>query len=36
LIGGEQLAALMIDADVGVSNVATYEIKAIDSDYFDE
>jgi len=36
LIGGDQLAGLMIDADVGVSKVATYEVKALDSDYFEE
>ena len=36
LIGGDRLAGLMIDADVGVSKVATYEIKALDSDYFEE
>lgn len=36
LIGGDQLASLMIDADVGVSKVATYEVKALDSDYFEE
>lgn len=36
LIGGEKLAALMIDAGVGVSKIATYDIKAIDSDYFEE
>jgi len=36
LIDGDQLAGLMIDADVGVSKVATYEVKALDSDYFEE
>ena len=36
LIGGDQLAGLMIDAHVGVSKVATYEVKALDSDYFEE
>ncbi len=36
LIDGEQLAQLMIDHSVGVSPVATYEIKKIDSDYFTE
>lgn len=36
LVGGDQLAGLMIDADVGVSKVATYEVKALDSDYFEE
>jgi restriction system protein len=36
LIDGEKLAGLMIDAGVGVSNEATYEVKKIDSDYFEE
>ncbi len=36
LIDGKQLAQLMIDYDVGVSKVSTYEIKKIDSDYFTE
>ncbi|MFW9877463.1 MAG: restriction endonuclease [Candidatus Thorarchaeota archaeon] len=36
LIDGEYLAELMVDYDVGVSRVATYEIKRIDSDYFIE
>jgi len=36
LIDGEALAQLMIDHGVGVSTVATYEIKKIDSDYFSE
>jgi len=36
LIDGEQLAGLMIDAGVGVSKVATYEVKRLDSDYFEE
>ena len=36
LIGGEQLAGLMIDAGVGVTKVATYEVKRLDSDYFEE
>lgn len=36
LIDGEQLADLMIDYCVGVSTVATYEVKSIDSDYFSE
>lgn len=36
LIDGEQLAQLMIDYDVGVSRLTTYEIKKIDSDYFSE
>jgi restriction system protein len=36
LIDGEQLAELMIDWNVGVSTVASYETKQIDSDYFEE
>lgn len=36
LIDGEQLAEIMIDFNVGVSSVASYEIKRIDSDYFAE
>ena len=36
LIDGEKLAGLMIDAGVGVSKEATYEVKKIDSDYFEE
>ena len=34
LIDGEQLAKLMIEHDVGVSTIASYTIKKIDSDYF--
>jgi restriction system protein len=36
LIDGIQLAELMIEYNVGVSNQQTYEIKKIDNDYFDE
>jgi len=36
LIDGEQLAQLMIDYDVGVSLVASYQLKRIDADYFAE
>ncbi|MHA1921311.1 MAG: restriction endonuclease, partial [Promethearchaeota archaeon] len=36
LIDGEELAQYMIDFDVGVSKLATYEVKKIDSDYFTE
>lgn len=36
LIDGQELAQFMIDHNVGVSPVATYEIKKIDSDYFTE
>ncbi|MFH7027768.1 MAG: restriction endonuclease [Heteroscytonema crispum UTEX LB 1556] len=34
LIDGQELAQLMIDNNLGVSIVSTYEIKKIDSDYF--
>jgi restriction system protein len=36
LIDGKQLARLMIDFDVGVSVSASYVVKRIDSDYFEE
>ena len=36
LIDGQQLATLMMDFDVGVSVAATYAVKRIDSDYFEE
>jgi restriction system protein len=36
LIDGERLAQLMIDNNLGVSSISTYEIKRIDSDYFTE
>jgi restriction system protein len=36
LIDGEQLAQLMIDYNLGCTPQQTYEIKKIDSDYFDE
>lgn len=36
LIDGEQLAQFMIDSDIGVTKVTSYEIKRIDSDYFSE
>lgn len=35
LIGGEELAALMIDHNVGVATVGMYELKKIDTDYFE-
>lgn len=35
LIGGQELAALMIDHNVGVSTVGMYELKKVDSDYFE-
>lgn len=34
LIDGDQLAQLLIDNNVGVSTVQTYEVKRLDSDYF--
>jgi restriction system protein len=34
LVGGERLAELMIDHDVGVSIRETYPVKRVDSDYF--
>lgn len=36
LIDGSTLASLMIDSNVGVAPVATYEIRRVDSDYFTE
>jgi restriction system protein len=36
LIDGEQLGTLMIDFNIGVSSVKSFEIKRIDSDYFTE
>ncbi|MBM4124515.1 MAG: restriction endonuclease [Nitrospira sp.] len=36
LIDGKALAGLMIDFGVGVTSMATYEVKKIDSDYFGE
>jgi restriction system protein len=36
LIDGTQLAELMIDFEVGVTPVANYQLKKIDSDYFGE
>lgn len=35
LVDGEQLVDLMIDHNVGVTPIAAYEIKRLDSDYFD-
>lgn len=35
LIDGEQLATFMVDHNVGVSPVTNFEIKRIDSDYFE-
>lgn len=36
LIDGDELAELMIDFDVGVSTLASYNVKKIDMDYFTE
>lgn len=36
LIDGEQLAQFMIDHDIGVTPIVSYEVKRIDSDYFSE
>ena len=36
LIDGQKLAELMIDHNLGVSPMATYEVKRIDADYFTE
>lgn len=36
LIDGDELSSLMLDFNVGVTSVATYEIKRVDSDYFVE
>jgi restriction system protein len=36
LVDGERLAELMIENNLGVSTAMTYEIKKVDSDYFEE
>jgi len=36
LIDGEHLAQLMIEHNVGVTSISSYEMKRIDSDYFIE
>jgi restriction system protein len=36
LIDGEKLAQLMIEHNVGVSTTASYEVKQIDTDYFEK
>ncbi len=36
LIDGEQLSQLMIDHNIGIAPVTSYETKKIDSDYFIE
>ncbi|BBL60230.1 restriction endonuclease [Methylomonas koyamae] len=35
LIDGENLAKLMAEHSVGVSTIGIYEVKKLDSDYFD-
>jgi restriction system protein len=36
LIDGEELAQLMIDHGIGVADMATYALKRVDADYFEE
>jgi len=36
LIDGERLSQLMIDYDIGVSKIKSYELKKVDTDYFSE
>ena len=36
LIDGERLAKLMIEYNLGVTTVQTYEVKRVDSDFFNE
>jgi restriction endonuclease len=36
LVDGRRLAELMMDFDLGVNTVATYKLKRVDSDYFDD
>ena len=36
LIDGVELANLMIDFNVGVASVSTFEVKKVDLDYFEE
>ncbi|OTE97897.1 restriction endonuclease [Crenothrix sp. D3] len=36
LIDGKKLTSLMVDFDLGVSKIASYDVKRIDSDYFEE
>ena len=35
LIDGEHLSRLMVEHNIGVSTVGLYEVKKLDSDYFD-
>lgn len=36
LIDGDRLTQLMIDFNIGVSNITSYEVKRMDTDYFSE
>ena len=36
LVGGEELAQLMIDHGIGVAEVRTYSVRKMDLDYFEE
>jgi restriction system protein len=36
LIDGKKLVDLLVDHNIGVSIVKSYEMKKIDSDYFEE
>ena len=36
LIDGERLSQLMIDYDIGVSKIKSYDLKKVDTDYFSE
>ncbi len=36
LIDGETLGTLMIQHDLAVTTTASYDVKRVDSDYFDE
>jgi restriction system protein len=36
LIDGEQLTQLMIDHRIGVTEVSSYVVSRVDSDYFEE
>lgn len=36
LIDGKRLAQLMIDFEVGIATSRTYQVKRVDSDYFEE
>ena len=36
LVNGKQLAKLMIEYNLGVSTVAVYKVKRLDSDFFNE